>query len=359
VATFAAGTLAPAADAALAEHGLTIGHVPQSYERATLGGFAATRSAGQASTGIGRFEDLVEHLVVATPEGELRLGRAPASAAGPDLRQLLLGSEGTLGVITEVGVRVRAVPEVRRVEGWTVADFATGAELLRGLAQDGLTPDIARLCDEAETALGVATAGEGGQASGCLLLLGWEGAADVVDARRAAAAARVEQVAAIALGEEAGEHWLAGRFRGPYLRDELIDLGVLVETLETATSWRALHELHQAVGTAVREALAPAVALVTCHISHLYPGGASLYFTVVSAQDAGDPAGQWRAAKRAAGDAIARAGATITHHHAVGSDHAPWMAAEVGELGLEALSAVKARLDPQGILNPGKLLGGA
>ena len=354
VARFGAGTLAPDADAALAEHGLTIGHVPQSYERATLGGFAATRSAGQASTGIGRFEDLVEELVVATPTGELRLGRAPASAAGPDLRQLLLGSEGTLGVITELTVRVRPLPAQRLVEGWTVQDFQTGADTLRRLVQEGIAPDIARLSDEAATALGVATAGEAG-GGGCLLLLGWEGEPELVAERRARAVALVDGEP---LGEEAGAAWLEGRFRGPHLRDELVDLGVLVETLETATSWADLHAVHQAVAGAITEALTQdtdAVALVGCHVSHLYEGGASLYFTAISRADADDPAAQWRAAKRAAGDAIAAHGATITHHHAVGADHAPWMAAEVGELGLEALRAVKARLDPAGVLNPGKL----
>src|SRR4051794_8918947 len=243
-ATLQAGLSGPRAEDLLAVRGFALGHVPQSFERATIGGYAATRSAGQLSTGWGRFDALVERVRVATPAGDLDLGRAPGSAAGPDLRQLVLGSEGAFGVITEVTVRVRPVPEVRRHEGWRVADLAAGVELLRTLAQRGPRPDLARLSDEAETAIGVATAGTrpAGEddAGGCLLLVGWEGFADDVARRADAATAVLRAAGATPLGPEAAEAWRHGRFRAPRLRDELLGAGLLIETLETATSWRAL-----------------------------------------------------------------------------------------------------------------------
>jgi alkyldihydroxyacetonephosphate synthase len=355
-ATLQAGVTGPRAEELLAERGFTLGHVPQSFERATIGGFAATRSAGQLSTGWGRFDALVERLRAVTPAGDLDLGRAPGTAAGPDLRQLLLGSEGTLGVIIEVTVRVRPVPAVRWHEGWRVADLATGLGVLRTLAQRGPRPDLARLSDETETALGVATGGGQDAAGGCLLLVGWESDADDVQRRAAGARAVLEAAGAEPLGEAAAEAWRHGRFRAPRLRDELLAAGVLAETLETATTWRDLAALHATVGDTLRAALDGANPLVACHVSHLYPAGASLYFTVLARRDADDPVGQWQRAKASVMDALAAAGATVTHHHAVGADHAPWLANEIGDLGVEVLRAVKARLDPAGILNPGKLL---
>jgi alkyldihydroxyacetonephosphate synthase len=355
-ATLQAGVTGPRAEALLGEHGFTLGHVPQSFERATIGGYAATRSAGQLSTGWGRFDALVERLRAATPAGDLDLGRAPGTAAGPDLRQLLLGSEGALGVITEVTVRVRPVPEVVRHEGWRVADLAAGAELLRTLAQRGPKPDLARLSDEIETALGVATGGGGDGAGGCLLLIGWAGDAADVAGRAAGARALLEGAGAVSLGEDAASAWRHGRFRAPRLRDELLGTGLLVETLETATTWRELTALHAAVGETLRGALEGASPIVSCHVSHLYGAGASLYFTVLARRDADDPVGQWLRAKAAVMETLTGARATLTHHHAVGADHAPWLAAEVGELGVDVLRSVKARLDPAGVLNPGKLL---
>jgi alkyldihydroxyacetonephosphate synthase len=356
-ATLQAGVTGPRAEELLAEHGFTLGHVPQSFERATIGGYAATRSAGQLSTGWGRFDALVERVRVATPSGDLDLGRAPGSAAGPDLRQLVLGSEGAFGVITEVVVRVRPIPEVRRHEGWRVPDLATGIEVLRTLAQRGPKPDLARLSDETETAMGVATGGGGADgAGGCLVLVGWEGFADDVERRSAAATGVLEQAGAVSLGEEAASSWKHGRFRAPRLRDELLGAGLLIETLETATTWRELAALHACVGDVLRAALDGATPMVACHVSHLYAAGASLYFTVLARRDGDDPVGQWSHAKAAVMEALAQSRATLTHHHAVGADHAPWLAAEDGELGVEILRAVKDRLDPAGILNPGKLL---
>jgi len=356
-ATFEAGVRAPRAEELLAPHGFTLGHFPQSFEYASLGGFAATRSSGQASAGYGRFDRIVVGLRAATPVGTLDLGRAPESAAGPDLRQLLLGSEGVFGVITELTVRVRPVPAARRYAGWAFPSFADGTRALRALAQDGPLPTVLRLSDEAETAINAATGSGTDADGGCLAVLGFEGAQAEVAARADAAAQRLTELRGTSLGQAPGEQWRAGRFRAPYLRDALLDAGALAETLETATFWDRLPETYAAVRDALVETLAAAGTppLVLCHISHVYETGASLYFTVVAAQ-AQDPIAQWRAAKAAAGDAIAATGATITHHHGVGRDHKPWYAREIGPVGVAALRGVKKSLDPYGILNPSILL---
>jgi alkyldihydroxyacetonephosphate synthase len=350
------GIRLPEADRALAAHGLTLGHVPQSYEWATVGGCVATRSAGQLSTGRGRIDANVVAVRCVTPLGELATLDAPASAAGPALREMVVGSEGTLGAITQVALRVHRVPDAQRFEGWLAPNFEAGCEALRELAQAGIAPDVPRLSDEDETSFSLAFAAlpsPARRAVGrrCLMICGWEGTEESVRRRRKEAARVLRRHGARFATQRAGREWVASRFAGPYLRDALMDRGVMVETLETATSWSNLAALHGAVRTAVG---APGVILGG-HVSHLYATGASLYFTVFAARDT-DPAGQWRALKAAATDAIVGAGGTLTHHHAIGRDHAPWMAAEAGPLGVELLRAVKERCDPAGIMNPGKLL---
>ena len=369
-ATFEPGLRGPQAEALLASSSLTLGHFPQSYEYATLGGYVATRSAGQASTGYGRIDELVLGLRCATPRGELRVGRGVASAAGPDLRALLTGSEGTLGILTELTLEVQPAPEVEHHEAWVAPSFASGAATLRALVQAAVAPHVTRLSDEDETATALAQIG-GGKARAlaaylrargidrpCLMVLGWEGTADEVARDHEASRAVLRPRRVLPLGRSAGASWAAGRFRGPYLRDELMDRGVMVETLETATTWSRLGALYLAVRRALTDTLTGrgTPPLVMCHISHLYATGASLYFTWVARQQAGEEIEQWQAAKVAASEAIVAQRATITHHHAVGTDHRPWMRDEVGDLGLEVLRGAKERLDPQGIMNPGKLL---
>ncbi|GAB2923394.1 FAD-binding oxidoreductase [Rhodococcus aerolatus] len=360
-ATLEAGLRGPQAESLLRERGFSLGHYPQSFRHATVGGFAATRSSGQASAGHGRFDDMVEALTLVTPRGVLAPGRAPGSAAGPDLTRLVLGSEGTLGVITDVTVRVHRVPEVTRYAGWSFPDLATGADALRTLAQSGSLPTVVRLSDEVETAMNLALAADVGGASpaagGCLAVTTVEGTTAHADARHAEVTALLRAAGGTPLGEAPARGWEAGRFDAPHLRDALLDVNAVAETLETATTWSRLHALKAAVTTALVETLTAAGTppLVMAHVSHVYPAGASLYLTVVFARG-DDPAARWAAAKTAAGDAIAAAGATITHHHAVGRDHRPWMRAEVGDLGLDVLRAVKDALDPAGVCNPGVLI---
>jgi alkyldihydroxyacetonephosphate synthase len=370
--TVQAGIRAPALERQLAGRGLTLGHFPQSYEYVSLGGCAATRSAGQASTGYGAIEKMVLGLRLAAPATEIALPALPASAAGPGLRQLLIGSEGTLGVISELALRVRPAPQERVYEGVFFEDFNAGREALRTLAREHALPDVARMSDEQETRMSLALAGSGGvkgrlgrayldlrgYSNGCLAILGFEGSTDELSCRRRRALELVRRRGGLTVGRSPGQAWLKGRFSGPYLRDELLTHGVMVETLETATQWSTLHALHRDVAAALTQALGAygTPALVMCHISHVYETGASLYFTVIARQREGDELGQWRVLKQAASEAILAGGGTITHHHAIGRDHAAWMPREVGAGGLGALRALKAEFDPVGIMNPGKLL---
>jgi len=367
-----AGLRGPEAEAALGGQGLVLGHYPQSFEYATIGGFAATRSAGQASSGYGRFDALVSSVRLIAPAGELRTLETPHTAAGPALRELVVGSEGVLGVIPEVTVRVRPAPRQRRYEAWMAESFEAGAEIVRSLAQGPGLPDVIRVSDAEETEVSLALSGPRGLAGsvfggylglrrrrgGSLIVVGLEGEEESVARRRALSVRELRRGGAVYLGQAAGRSWEHGRYQGPYMRDTLMEMGAMVETLETSHTWSRLEELHAAVGTAVRDSLEGqgTPGMVFCHLSHAYPDGASLYFTFISRARHGGEIEQWAAVKRAACEAIVAHGGTITHHHAVGRDHAPYMEAEVGKTGLEVLRAVKDQLDPTGVMNPEKLM---
>ena len=387
LAVFGAGTLGPEVEAALAPHGLTLGHFPQSWELSTVGGWAATRSSGQESLGVGRIEDLVAGLEVVAPAGRLNLPAQPASAAGPDLRQLVLGSEGRLGVITEVTVRVRPRPAVRKVEALLVPGWEAGSEGVRALARSGIPLQMLRLSDPDETAvaLSVGLAGHaweplvrrwlrlrgvgvepsefpgGERTGGCLLLVGAAGGPDAAEDALGESRALLRRVlgrGAVSLGAGPGRRWLADRFRHPYLRDGLLDLGIATETLETAGPWSSLPGIYQAVRTALSGGLSGEPVPVLCHVSHVYPDGASLYFTFFfrGVPDPDQEIARWAVLKRAATAALVEAGGTLSHHHGVGSWHAPWYPREAGEAGVCLVAAAARELDPAGILNPHVLL---
>lgn len=372
-ATFQPGLRGPDIETALHPHGLTLGHYPQSHQEATLGGYVATRSAGQASSGYGRIDDNVLGVRLATPRGELVLGgRSPASAAGPRLLDLVVGSEGALGVITEATLAVAPLPTAKRHAAWVFPSTHDGVEAVRAIAQDlghGLQPDVVRLSDEEETAVNLTLAGRAGgamlkyaglrgQRSPALLVLQWEGTDEgALKARQRVCDRLLGGTGGRRLPSLVARSWEKGRFSGPYLRDQLMDRRVLVETLETATTWDNVERLHAAVSTAIRSVLEVEgrSAIVMAHISHVYAAGASLYFTFAT-PEAASPLDQWREVKAAASRAIVAGGGTITHHHAVGTDHRPFLGEEIGDLGAGILRAVKAELDPTGVLNPGKLI---
>jgi alkyldihydroxyacetonephosphate synthase len=253
--------------------------------------------------------------------------------------------------------------------------FEAGAVIVRALAQGPGLPDVIRVSDEEETEVSLALSGPRGLAGrafgsylglrrrrgGALVIVGFEGEKESVARRRALSVRALRDGGAIYLGEAAGKSWEHGRYQGPNLRDTLIGMGALVETLETSHTWSGLAGLYATVGGAIRDSLAAqgTPGLVFCHLSHAYADGASLNFTFISRARQGDEVEQWRAVKRDACEAIVAAGGTITHHHAVGRDHAPYMEAEIGPLGLDLLRDAKARLDPSGIMNPGKLIAAA
>ncbi len=357
-----AGIFGPALEESLAKEGFELGHYPQSFEYSTLGGWIAARSAGQNSSGYGRIDDLVVSLRAVTPVGEIVTREVPSSASGPELQEVLVGSEGTLGIITDAVVRIHPRPGRMHYDSFLFRSFSEGIEVLRRLAQDGPVPIVARLSDEAETELSLKQAGADSKwgfkllklfgkgdylSGGAHLLLGY----DEPHSRSISDTAR--RFEALRIGKSAGEQWEKSRFGLPYFRDSLMDYGILVETLETATTWSKFDRLYSAVRDAIRGAVP--TALVMTHVSHIYPDGASLYFTFLC--DAQDREIElWQRGKEAASRAILENGGTISHHHGVGVDHKDSLGKERGPLQVEMLRSLKKTLDPDGILNPGKLI---
>lgn len=376
LATFQAGIDGPSLEAALGERGFTLGHFPQSFEHSTLGGWIATRSTGQLSERYGGIEALLASVRMVTPGGVLRTTPVPRSATGPDINALVLGSEGTLGVIVEATVRVRRRAPARAVRGLLLRRFEDGLELIREARREELPLSMVRLSDAPETALlellrrdpsrrldpsalGLALAGRLGWGRGrCALLYGAEGEPRQVRRVLSRLRAAGRRRAALPLGAAPGRSWQRERFRTPYLRDWLLDHGVAVDTLETALPWSRLAEGHRRVSRALRATLSrhAGSGLVLAHLSHAYPDGACLYFTVLYPLDASAGVAQWQEIKREATHAVLEAGGTLSHHHGIGSDHAAWLGVEKGALGLSVLRGVRAAVDPRGIMNPGKLL---
>jgi len=381
LATFQAGIDGPALEAALAAHGLTLGHFPQSFEYSTLGGWIATRSSGQQSNGYGSIEDRVVALRMLTPEGVVRSREVPRSATGPDLNELVLGSEGSLGVIVEATLRVSRAPVHSDDRGMLFPSFEQGAAAVREMVQGGVELGMLRLADGAETELGLVQRrdpsrrfdpaallfslleGRGYAEGRSLLLYGAEGGSEGDLKARVDRARRIgRRHGGFPLGRSPGRHWRRERFATPYLRDWLLDGGVAVETFESAFSWSRIEQAHSSVLAAAEVAGCEHAAgcIAMAHLSHSYLDGACLYFTLLYplaspiAQER--VVSQWRAIKRDVTDAIVRAGGTVSHHHGVGIDHRDWLPEEKGALGMELLHAAKRTLDPTGVMNPGKLL---
>lgn len=362
-ATLGAGLSGPHAEMLLEKHGLQLGHFPQSFPYACIGGYAATRSSGQSSAGYGRFDEMVRSFTIVTPQGIIKVGHnAPKSAAGPDLRGLFLGSEGTFGIITRVRLRVHRIPEVKRYEAFSFKDFEAGANAVRHVVQTGTGPTVIRLSDEMESSVNLTSTDSIGESDadqrGCLCLTMYEGTDEHTRSRHEETRALLLSLGGQSLGEGPVRQWEKGRFGAPVLRDGLLDNGAVCETLETATDWSNVPRLKKAVTQAIGDHLAKTgtPVLIMCHVSHVYEGGCSLYFTIIAGQDPKDPDTQWWNTKKAVCQAIVKNGGTISHHHAVGADHRDYLPEEIGETNISVLCAVKNHLDPAGILNPGKLI---
>ncbi|MFT3926753.1 MAG: FAD-binding oxidoreductase [Myxococcales bacterium] len=375
-ATFEAGIDGPSLEAELNARGYTLGHFPQSFEHSTLGGWIAARSSGQQSDGYGGIDTLLVSAKLVTPRGELSTLGVPRTATGPDLKEFVLGSEGTLGVIVEATVRIRHRPAIHDVRGMLFRDFASGVRAIRALQASGLPMSMMRLSDARETELSLllrrdpsrsfdltahvmqGVRGLGYGEGRCALLLSVEGDEAVrVEAEMLRAQAIGVRHGGLPLGKKPGESWKKDRFRAPYLRDFLLDHGFAIDTMETAFSWSKLEAGHDHVVHAMAEAarVHAGAGFSMGHISHSYADGACVYFIVLYPLAAEDVLGQWQAIKRATTDAIVKSGGTVSHHHGVGLDHVPWMAQEKGQLGLAAIRALRNAFDPEGMMNPGKL----
>jgi alkyldihydroxyacetonephosphate synthase len=357
-----AGTFGPHLEQQLAAHGLTLRHYPQSFEHSTLGGWIATRAGGHFATLYTHVDDLVQSVRMVTPRGIFATRRLPASGAGPAPERLVLGSEGTLGIVTEAWMRVRPRPRFRASASVRFAGLLEGARAARAIAQSGLYPSNCRLLDPREAMLhGVPADG------GAVLLLAFESADGSMRAW-------IDRALAIALehggtsggakekvdergGDANAEAWRQAFVDAPYLQSALVSLGIVADTFETACTWDRFEALHERVRTDVEAAMRTACGggVLTCRFTHVYPDGPAPYFTFVAPGRTGEEIAQWEVIKTAAGDALAASGATITHHHAVGRLHRPWYEQEVPSLFVEALRAAKTKMDPAGIMNPGVL----
>lgn len=375
-----AGIYGPALEEQLQNHGVTLGHYPQSFQLSTLGGWVAARGAGQQSNRYGKAEKWLVSAKLATPKGFWTTEATPASAAGPNLNQLVAGSEGTLGVIVEATVKIHDLPERKDYRGYLFKTFAQGVEAARRINHAEIPVAMVRLSDAPETYFfqALSSSGSGGLKSKlqrmylkmkgfddapCVMLIGHEGAKETVIWAQEQTEEICRRLGALALGTGPGKRWYHSRFNGPAMRDPMMDRGLGVETLETSTRWSNIANLHDTVVEAISNAIAANVpeqnarGIVMAHVSHSYPDGASLYFTFVFPRQLDREVEQWQAIKRAASDTIEMNGGTISHHHGVGADHVPWLGEEKGEIGMSILKATKREMDPKGVMNPGKLLG--
>jgi alkyldihydroxyacetonephosphate synthase len=372
LATFQAGVAGPYLEEQLKARGYTLGHFPQSFEYSTLGGWIVTRSSGQQSLRYGRIEQLFAGGRVETPRGTLDLPHFPASAAGPDVREMVLGSEGRLGVVTQAKVRVRRVPEAEEFHGVFFPSFNKGTDAVRTIVQNELPVSMLRLSSPLETATTLILSGKswigaadrglrmiGYGDSRCLLVFGVTGSAPLVTRTRRDVADICRRFGGLFVGKIVGHTWEKSRFLSPYLRNTLWERGVAVDTLETALPWKHVMDAARAIPRAINKAMEAhnEEVLAFAHLSHVYRDGASVYTTFLfrRASDPDELLTRWRDIKRAASLTIRQQGGTITHQHGVGTDHAPYLPAEKGALGMDAIRAVCKSFDPDGMMNLGKL----
>ncbi|HZP13558.1 MAG TPA: FAD-binding oxidoreductase [Nevskiaceae bacterium] len=374
IAGFGAGTPGPQVEAQLKQQGYVLGHFPQSYEYSTIGGWVVTRSSGQQSLRYGRIENLFASGRMITPRGELVVGGHPASSAGPDLREAVMGSEGRFGILTEVNARVRPLPEVDEFRAVFFPDWVSGIEAVRTMAQADLGLSMLRLSNEIETETQLALVSghrsalqwlqrylgmRGIGAGKCMLMIGITGAHRQVRRARGDAIVIARKFGGVHVGKMMGAAWAKNRFRGPYLRNTLWDAGYAIDTVETSINWPKATPLMRAIEQAAKDALAGENerAHAFTHLSHVYRQGCSIYSTFVYRSTGSYEAdfARWQRLKGKVSETIVSHGGTISHQHGVGADHAPYLPAEKGALGIDLIKAMARELDPTGMMNPGKL----
>jgi len=380
-ALFEAGALGPRLEEQLNREGFTLGHFPDSFPFSTLGGWVATRSAGMQSDRYGKIEDIVLAIKMVTPAGMIETRAVPRASNGIDVNRLCIGSEGTLGIITEVLLNVHRSPPRKETYGYLFPDFASGVQALQRCHREDCVPALARLNDANKTALSFAYKTAQSRLKrqfsrliksylqnvrrmkledACLLLAGFEGSDESCARDRRRAEAIYRGLGAFPLGPEPGRAFHAGKYDFPYLRDFLLDRGILTDVSETATVWSRILPLYAASRRSIEAALAAESigGWVGCHVSHTYHAGASLYFTFGFVPKPGNELIRYLRVKRAAEDAFLENGATLSHHHAVGYEHLPWLEKEISPAGLKAIEALKDGLDPSHLMNPGRLARG-
>ena len=376
-----AGVFGPSLEAQLNADGWTLGHFPDSFTHSTLGGWIATRSSGMQSDRVGDIADLTRGVRVVTPAGRLVVRPVPSTSTGPSVREMVLGSEGRLGVITEATVEVRRVAPSRSIVGYLFPTWDDGLTALRDIAASEASPSITRISDAPETRFSFVTRkaptpldraqslalqtylrrrrGFDTDAM-CLAFVGCEGSERHVRRERRAVARIVSAHGGVSIGSGPGVLYDQKKFDTPYIRDFLLDRGALADVSETAAPWSALPALHDAVVRAARGAFATlgVRGYVMCHLSHSYHGGACLYFTFAfkPAPRGGDELAQYDVVKSAIQQAFVDGGATLSHHHAVGTEHARWLEQDISTPGVALLRGLLHGIDPGSHLNPGKIV---
>jgi alkyldihydroxyacetonephosphate synthase len=372
-----AGVFGPDLEEQLGAHGMTLGHFPDSFLHSTLGGWIATRSAGMQSDKYGKIEDMVVALRMVTPEGVLATRTVPKSSNGIDVNHLCIGSEGTLGVITEATLQVHPRPESRLVPAYLFPEFEAGLQAMRECVRKECMPSMVRLNDPDKTALSLAFKPRSSRLSqaaskifkrylqvkgfdlprACLMLTSFEGRRDDVTRQLRQVNAIYRKFGGVSLGSSSGRSFEATKYDFPHIRDFLLERDATTDVSETATVWSNILPLYQATMKAIRNGVLESGVppWSGCHISHTYRSGASLYFTFGFMQRKGHEMEQYLNVKRAAQQSFIDGGATLSHHHAVGTEHLPWLSADISPLGVKAVAAIKHGLDPDNIMNPGRL----
>ncbi|MDB5226513.1 MAG: alkyldihydroxyacetonephosphate synthase [Bacteroidota bacterium] len=377
-ATFESGIFGPELEKILNNKGYTLGHFPQSFEFSTLGGWIVTRGAGQESTYYGKMEDLVEHIKVATPAGTLESNPFTHDASGVNVLPLFIGSEGVFGVVTEVTVKIKKLPKNYR---WVVAlfpDFREGSNYLKALAQAGVKPSVVRLSDAIETHMFSKIASSEEQhgfvndlkkeaqklflqwknlSEPCVLIMRFPQGEISVSSQVIYAKGLVEKYKGMLAPATVGDKWAEQRFKTPYLRDTLVEHNVFIDTMETLVPWKDTQKLHVALTRELNKSVAfnKNKGIFLAHISHIYSNAACMYFTLMTPMQKGRELEQWQDIKTLVTDTIMQHNGSISHHHSVGSDHQKWYKKYTDPLAMEVLKSIKNKLDPKGIMNPGKL----
>ncbi|MFS1512670.1 FAD-binding oxidoreductase [Chengkuizengella sp. SCS-71B] len=374
LAQFQAGIKGPDLEAALQAKGFTLGHFPQSFEYSTLGGWIVTRSAGQQSLKYGRIEQLFVGGEMETPVGRLEISNLPASAAGPNLREFVLGSEGRLGIVTKATVKISPLPQKEQFYSAFFPTPEQGMAAIRQIAQNGIPLSMMRLSLPEETISTLTMAGEskvlalldkwlkmnGVNEQKCMLVYGVTGTKKSVKSALNQAQSIIKKYKGVLVGTKPGQQWVKNRFRSPYLRNSLWQEGYAVDTLETATTWNRVPETVQSIESALREGLQDMNESVFAytHLSHIYPHGSSIYTTYLFriGDNPEETKRRWEKLKKAASEAIVKHGGTISHQHGVGVDHQPYLENEKTKLGMEMIRSLCHTLDPEQRMNNDKLL---